>query len=221
MIQKVCENCNKDFVVYPSEAKRRFCCEKCRKQALFLLKVETTCAQCKAPLVKRRCEIAQSQSGISFCSTSCSCTYWNAIGRIPKKTLQGRCVTCSLPIRSSRKFCEKCRKLGSVGNMTIQSICEKYCNSPYLKSATIRCHSRKMYDASTLPKMCGICLYDKFYEVCHIKPIKGFPLETKISVVNDLSNLVALCPNCHWEIDHGITSKDKLEEVINSRESGS
>jgi hypothetical protein len=25
-------------------------------------------------------------------------------------------------------------------------------------------------------------------------------------VVNSLENLIALCPNCHWELDHGLHS---------------
>jgi hypothetical protein len=32
----------------------------------------------------------------------------------------------------------------------------------------------------------------------------SFPLDTPISVVNSLDNLVGLCPNCHWEFDHGL-----------------
>ena len=51
---------------------------------------------------------------------------------------------------------------------------------------------------------CLKCLYDKHYEVCHIKPISSFPLDTPISVINSPDNLMPLCPNCHWEHDHNI-----------------
>lgn len=50
---------------------------------------------------------------------------------------------------------------------------------------------------------CSKCPYDKHVEVAHIKPIKDFPLDTPISVVNAWDNLIILCPNCHWEHDHG------------------
>jgi hypothetical protein len=34
--------------------------------------------------------------------------------------------------------------------------------------------------------------------------LTSFPLETPISVVNALDNLVGLCRNCHWEFDNGL-----------------
>lgn len=49
---------------------------------------------------------------------------------------------------------------------------------------------------------CKSCGFDKHIEACHIKPISSFPLDTKLSVINNLSNLIALCPNCHWEHDN-------------------
>lgn len=55
----------------------------------------------------------------------------------------------------------------------------------------------------TAPKCCEHCGYDRYYEVCHIKAISDFPDEALVIEVNDLSNLEALCPNCHWELDHG------------------
>jgi len=50
---------------------------------------------------------------------------------------------------------------------------------------------------------CQKCSYDKHIEICHIKPISTFPLETMLSEINDLKNLIGLCPNCHWEHDFG------------------
>lgn len=51
---------------------------------------------------------------------------------------------------------------------------------------------------------CSNCGYDKHVEVCHIKSISSFNNESKISEINDISNLILLCPNCHWELDNGI-----------------
>ena len=48
------------------------------------------------------------------------------------------------------------------------------------------------------------CGYDKHVEVCHIKPISSFSLDTLISMINVESNLRLLCPNHHWEYDHGL-----------------
>ena len=49
-----------------------------------------------------------------------------------------------------------------------------------------------------------VCGYYKHIEICHIKPIRDFPLDTPILEVNDLSNLIGLCPTHHWEFDNGI-----------------
>ena len=42
------------------------------------------------------------------------------------------------------------------------------------------------------------------YEVCHIKGISDHGLDTTIGEINDIHNLIALCPNCHWEMDNGL-----------------
>jgi len=72
------------------------------------------------------------------------------------------------------------------------------------KYRRIRAHARYSYINSNRPKACENCAYDKHYEVCHIKPIRLFDMDTPISVVNALDNLIALCPNCHWELDNGL-----------------
>ncbi|HEX8326042.1 MAG TPA: HNH endonuclease signature motif containing protein [Hymenobacter sp.] len=59
------------------------------------------------------------------------------------------------------------------------------------------------YRKSSRPKQCAICGYAVHYEVCHIKPISGFRATDSVADVNELANLVALCPNHHWEFDHG------------------
>lgn len=59
---------------------------------------------------------------------------------------------------------------------------------------------------------CVNCDYFKHAEVCHIKSIQDFVKDTPISVINSLENLVALCPNCHWEFDHGLLSPEVLRK---------
>lgn len=49
---------------------------------------------------------------------------------------------------------------------------------------------------------CSKCGYDKHVEICHIKPIHTFSEDTLLTEINDVSNLIALCPNCHWELDN-------------------
>ena len=49
--------------------------------------------------------------------------------------------------------------------------------------------------------MCG---YDKHVECCHIKAVSDFPDTALLGEVNAPGNLVLLCRNCHWELDHGL-----------------
>lgn len=66
--------------------------------------------------------------------------------------------------------------------------------------ALVRHRARKL--VSGRQRACEVCKYDKHVEVCHIKPIKTYPLDTLLSVVNAPDNLRLLCPNCHWELDN-------------------
>jgi len=78
------------------------------------------------------------------------------------------------------------------------------------KYGSIRCHARKV--TSTRQQKCKKCEYDKHVETCHIKPICLFDESTPIEIVNADSNLLLLCPNCHWEHDDILSSKiRKLE----------
>ena len=77
--------------------------------------------------------------------------------------------------------------------------------------SSIQKEARKVYQNSNKPKKCIICGYDKHYEVAHIKAVSDFDDNTLISEINDISNLIALCPNHHWEYDN--TNLDILEYI--------
>ena len=68
--------------------------------------------------------------------------------------------------------------------------------------SSIRKNAIDTYKNSNKPKCCLVCGYSKTYEVAHIKGVSDFDNNTLISEINDISNLVALCPNHHWEYDN-------------------
>jgi predicted HNH restriction endonuclease len=68
----------------------------------------------------------------------------------------------------------------------------------------VRQGARTAMKRSGITKKCYICSYDKHVEVCHRRPIHEFSLFILVKEINSLSNLVYLCPNCHWEFDHGM-----------------
>lgn len=140
-----------------------------------------------------------------FCSRSCAATYNNRL--FPKRKPQSTCIDCGQPCTKQGKFCRSCwtkRKDNELyTNMTYSSLGKEQGLRKYQKNSKIRNAARKVYKRSGKSMRCKVCGYDKHTHVCHIKPIHTFDRNTLISVINDLDNLVALCPNCHWELDHG------------------
>ena len=49
---------------------------------------------------------------------------------------------------------------------------------------------------------CEKCGYNKHIEVAHRIQVSSYSDNTLISTINERSNLMILCPNCHWEYDH-------------------
>jgi len=45
-------------------------------------------------------------------------------------------------------------------------------------------------------------VYAELSPVAHRKDVSAFPDTATISEINDLANLVGLCPTHHWEFDH-------------------
>ena len=117
-----------------------------------------------------------------------------------------RCKICGASTRSARIYCANCRKLkkSTIPDMTVaQSIQEyKKFHGAALYSL-IRCRARTVAINANRTK-CEICGYDKHFDVCHIKHIALFPEDTLISVVNDPSNIIVLCPNHHRELDNNM-----------------
>lgn len=147
-----------------------------------------------------------------FCSKSCSA---KTNGKTNAKRLpQGKCLTCDISICKRNKYCPDClviykRSLGvDWDNTKIEDI-------PASKfvwiSQRLRNKSRTIYLRSNRKKGCAFCDYSNHFEVHHIVSISNFDRSQKASEVNDLNNLIALCPNHHHDADHGIISVETLK----------
>lgn len=153
-------------------------------------RVKTTCLHCGKETFNPK-----------FCSSSCAAAYNNS--HFPKrKPKDWRCKHCGVPIPRGRSVCDKCNPY--VVDWSKRTLRELQQASKYQISAQIRDLARDVYAKSNLPRACRNCGYDKHVEICHVHPISSSPDNTPVAVVNDLANLVALCPNCHWEFDHGL-----------------
>ena len=82
----------------------------------------------------------------------------------------------------------------------------------------IRSHSRRLISSLGIEKICSCCKFEHGVQICHVKPICDFPEDTPLNEVNNLDNLVLLCPNCHWLFDHGYPSLDELKQFYSEQQ---
>ncbi len=105
-----------------------------------------------------------------------------------------------------RKYCESCNpNIQDWSNITLEETREK---RNYQVNSRIRELARSVFNRSGVEKKCVNCGYDKHIEVCHIKGISEFDGNTPINEINDINNIIPLCPNCHWEFDHNLLNFD-------------
>lgn len=106
----------------------------------------------------------------------------------------------------------RCNKLGVVPNLKILKrvdnetkggLLSKRKNYQSYRSA-IRKGAEKIFSESGNEMKCAVCGYSKHVEIAHKKAVSEFPDSTLISEINSIDNLIALCPNHHWEYDNGI-----------------
>lgn len=140
-------------------------------------------------------------TNVKYCSRSCANSVNNS--KFKKRKLKNKCKLCSTKIYSDVVYCTNCWKTKKIGcDITLK---ESINNRLHKSSAfaLIRARARKIAKDNNM-NICEFCNYTKHVEICHIKPISTFPDNTKISIINSITNLKALCPNCHWEFDHNL-----------------
>ena len=109
------------------------------------------------------------------------------------------CVSCK-----TNKMVDRSTTIGEYHSLL--SIVGKH---PSWKNAHIRNLARDWHkELSEMP--CKNCGYSLHVELCHIKPVSSFPEIATIGEVNSKDNLINLCRNCHWELDHGFLSIDSI-----------
>lgn len=105
----------------------------------------------------------------------------------------------------SASLCSKCTNStnrNSTIDKTLADFEKLYKNNS--RYFTVRKYARLTLIEAGIEKKCKICGFNHYVEACHIKAISSFPKDTKVSVVNDINNLVYLCPNHHVMLDKGL-----------------
>ena len=161
------------------------------------------CKKCEVQFAKTSSEISKSKSGNHFCSRSCAAKFNNSI--YPKRKRGKKfCKECRLEINNRRTICDNCLSKRSLSHKTIKEALDNWEGHRSTAHSRIRSHARSV--AKVMKNECSNCGYKVHVEVCHIRAINSFSLDSLVSEVNDLSNLVKLCRNCHWEFDNGLLS---------------
>ena len=141
-----------------------------------------------------------------YCSRSCAASVNNIM--FPKrnfKKIKRYCRWCEKLIgdgSQGARTCESCNKnIVDWSCVTLEEFKLKHKGVKF--HSRLRALSRVQYKRSNKPLVCVICGHERGVQVCHIKPVKNFELTDSIKDVNAIENLVALCPNHHWDLDHG------------------
>ena len=151
----------------------------------------------------------------SFCSSSCAAKYNNRKYPKRKKSSSWTCDSCGGEKNRSSNLCANCSReyqlfKSGVSTKTKAEIFGERTSWQSARSA-IQKNARAVIDFLSNEKRCKICNYDYHVDVCHIIPVSEFDDSSLISEINNIDNLVYLCPNHHKEFDDG---NIKLDDII-------
>lgn len=140
---------------------------------------------------------------MKFCCRSCAGSYNNY--KYPKRVAD-ECTFCHCGGRKDKRaeLCHPCKTANTVDNQYSAMVKDFiYHGNARVKYAQIRKLARQFIELWEIPFTCERCGYELHVEVCHIIPIAEFEDHGRIIDVNNPNNLICLCRNCHWELDHG------------------
>jgi hypothetical protein len=153
----------------------------------------------------------------NFCSDYCRDDFYSRTKTYSRKSTS-LCIDCGNIIQLKKrnisgfikkKYCDECRierfkrHISEIENKTKGELFKNRKNWQSARSC-IRSHAFKVffYDNKKEYK-CEYCKYSLYIEVCHKKSVSEFSDDAKIKEINDIGNLIGLCPNHHWEYDNG------------------
>ncbi len=193
-----------------------------KKQALErYYKSPNICKNCKKVIQVNKDQKVSEVRKKSFCTRSCSGSYNNSHRtREPwKSTMTEReCSVCKKVFKlyrttsgnfTRRKKCLLCTKNNSINSKTKSELFKNSLNWQSARSAIAK-NARDVYGKEHKELKCKVCGYDKTIDVAHIKAVSEFRDSAKISTINNIKNLIGLCPNHHWEYDHGLLDLDDV-----------
>ncbi len=147
------------------------------------------CKNCgKIIKVKESAKVAATRRKV-FCNRSCAAIYNNC--KYPKRkrnfvtiiNIYNEYTDC-FENKTKKEVFDSCKLWQTARNM-------------------IRKHARKVYLKNIKNLVCKKCGYGLHVDVCHLTPVSKFPDHAFIREINNINNLIGLCPTHHWELDNG------------------
>lgn len=163
------------------------------------------CLNCGNPIYCQTTDMPSKIKKKKFCDHSCAASYNNS----HRQKKEYFCTRCGKSIgfgydNYHNKLCNECNT--NIIDWDTVTYGEVKSKRLYQANSRIRDLSRAKYLYYFPNPCCKFCGYDKHVEIHHIKKISDFSDDTPINVINDLNNLIAVCPNHHWEIENGYIS---------------
>jgi len=156
------------------------------------------CLTCEDPILPRPGQRLFNVRQKKFCNSSCAASFNNRL--FPKKKAAKKvCINCLRsfsPPNQRIKTCSECRPLRSKPR-NLRDLSKQEAGRVIIGKHAMRVMADRL-------KTCSVCGYDKFVDVCHIKPVAAFSSQAKLKEINACDNLVYLCPNHHREYDRGL-----------------
>lgn len=151
----------------------------------------------------------------TFCNACCAAKFNNSSQPKRKRNLSKICLVCGKPVYDkkcstcSRRCSGRLQKASTFKSLTKEQLFSKRGGWQSARSSIQR-DARQTYEYSGREKKCSVCPYSNHVEIAHIKSVSSFSDESLIGEINDLNNLIPLCPNHHWEFDAGILKLDAV-----------
>lgn len=127
--------------------------------------------------------------------------------RVNNRTYNYDVCGCGKDKLKTSTQCNECA-VKTRANNTLERSIEQMLDKRTGRPTSVNVHARLVLERANIPKVCNICGFEYFVEACHIQAISSFSKDTKIKIVNDISNLVFLCPNHHAMFDGGVIDID-------------
>lgn len=130
------------------------------------------------------------------------------------KWLYNTCPICGKRKYRSSNMCIDCRNSAKRNNIKHRTLGSYIDGHKYLstKCSDIRKDARRTIEESDKEKVCAYCHnhdFDQILEVHHLRGILEFDSSATIGEVNDIDNLVWLCPNHHQMLELGLITLEQ------------